>query len=119
MTIEAYIQGKFPIIVDISSFMIDRGVDTGTNALEVSQQNRDLLYADTCAFAAKMPSSQSGARDTDGQWSHTDSSYRLTNEDRSFYQKEANRIYKLYNDAAYRPSMIMKGLNGTPYYPEQ
>lgn len=119
MTFETYIQGLFPITIPaatLASVMADRIITTGADITSVAIKDKELAYADVCIYFSKMPSGFTGVKDSDNGWSHSESSYSMTSSDKESYIKEANVIYKKYNDGGYRSSVKFTSLNGTPYY---
>lgn len=118
-TIESYLSGIVPNFLTeamLNTIRIRRGIAYNADVTTLATQTLELATADAYMLAATMPSSYTGSKDSDGGWSHSEASHTLSVADKGFYKAQAQAIYKKYLDSAYRATVSMTALNGTPYY---
>lgn len=119
MTAEAYIRGFFPTAIPdsaLASIFLNRGITASSETTEVASQLLRLAYADVCMYIAKSPSQYTGVKDSDNGWSHSEGSVSYSQSDKDALRKEANTIYREYNDPAFSSGIKIQNLHGRPYY---
>lgn len=102
MTIESYLRGLvgFDITDEaLNSILFDRNVFTDTDVLTLTRKQKDLLYADMLMWAATMPSSYTGIKESDAGWTYTEGSSTLLKSDKERFEEIANNIYDRYDDS--------------------
>lgn len=100
-SIESYLKGKagFEITDEaLDSIFIDRNIDSYSDVHDLTQKEKDLLYADVLMWGSTLPSSYTGEKESDGGWSHTSSSKTLLKSDKERFAELAKDIYAKYND---------------------
>lgn len=113
VTLEDYLRGLVDFDVSeqaLNSIRMYRGIKKGADVSELSQRTRDLAYADLLMWASTSPSSYTGGKDSDGGWSHTESSKTITVSDKKRFESMAKAIYKLYQDRRYTSSIRIVSL---------
>lgn len=113
VTIEDYLKGLVDFDVSeqaLNSIRIYRGIKKGADINELSQKTKDLAYADLLMWASTSPSSYTGGKDSDGGWSHTESSKTLSVTDKKRFESMAMAIYKRYQDKRYTSSIKIVNL---------
>lgn len=118
-TIESYLSGIVPWSLSeamLNTIRIKRGIAYNASATSLSLETLELATADAYMMAISMPSSYTGAKDSDGGWSHTEGNYSISSGDKGLFKSLANAIYKKYSDLSYLATVKITSLNGTPYY---
>lgn len=101
MSIVSYLKGKVGFDVPdatLNAILSDRGIDANTDIVELTEKQRDLLYADVLIWGATLPTTYSGVKESDGGWSHTEGSSTIQSADKKRFESIANDIYLKYND---------------------
>lgn len=112
-TIEEYLRGMVAFEVPDSTFAsirVYRGIQKGQDFNELSERIIELCYADLLLWASTSPSSITGAKESDGGWSHSEESRTLSITDKKELRAQANAIYKKYNDSRYNTSIKIVNL---------
>jgi len=115
---EAYIRGAVSFDIPdltLNNIRISRGIKFGQDVAELSTEILDLALADVLMYGASRPSSVTGAKDSDGGWSHTDGSVAIGNSDRIFLRTRALDIYKKYGETTGSVGITFGNLNGVAY----
>jgi len=118
-TIESYLSGMVPWSLSeamLNTIRIKRGIAYNASVTSLSLETLELATADAYMMAISMPSSYTGAKDSDGGWSHTEGNYSISSADKGLFKSLANAIYKKYSDLSYLATVKITSLNGTPYY---
>lgn len=114
MTVNEYIRGlvAFEVPLEASNaLLLSRGIDGEMTASELTQKQRDLIYADLLMYGITKPSSSGGEKKAHGGFSHTTKSETFTYRDDWF--KMAMSIYKKYGDPKYDPDAMVKIKNAS------
>lgn len=117
---ELYIRGAVSFEVPditLNNIRVSRGISYLQDVAEISTQKLELALADVLMYGASRPSSVTGAKDSDGGWSHTDGSVAIGNSDRIFLRTRALDIYKRYGESVGSSGITFGNLNGTAYRP--
>lgn len=77
----------------------------------------ELCLADILMYGATTPSSVSGAKDSDGGWSHTEATSSMSPNDKSGLRQRAIGIYKKYGEQVAGAGITFTNLNGVAYKP--
>jgi len=115
---ELYIRGAVSFDVPdltLNNIRISRAITYAQDVSELSTQKLELALADVLMYGASRPSSVSGAKDSDGGWSHTDGSTTIGNSDRIFLRTRALDIYKKYGETTGSIGIKFGNLNGVEY----
>lgn len=99
--IESYLRGLVGFDVPdsaITSILIYRQIDFDADVNDLTKEQKELAYADLLMWAATNPTSYTGAKDSDGGWSHTEASKTISVSDKKRFEQMANDIYIKYND---------------------
>lgn len=118
-TIEDYLTSSvgYPVTAGaLNNIRIKRGIAYHQDVSELSERTLELAYADVLMWGANSPTTVTGAKESDGGWSHQAESRTMAITDKRMMRSTANDIYKKYNDAAYTSSIRFVGLTGRPYY---
>lgn len=118
-TIEDYLTSSvgFPVTGGaLNNIRIKRGITYHQDVNTLSHRTLELAYADVLMWGANSPTTITGAKDSDGGWSHQEESRTMAITDKKLMRSTANDIYKKYNDEAYTSSIKFVGLTGKPYY---
>ena len=118
-TIEDYLISSvgFPVTAGaLNNIRIKRNIKYHQDVNTLSKQTLELAYADVLMWGANSPTTVTGAKDSDGGWSHQEESRTMAITDKRLMRSTANDIYKRYNDAAYASSIRFVGITGKPYY---
>lgn len=101
MTIEEYLAGKVGISVEesaLKTILLDRNIDEGEDAEDLSRKQKDLCTADVYMWCATVPSIGGSTKDSDGGWSHQEGGAQLFAADKASLRKMAAEIYKKYGE---------------------
>lgn len=116
MSIESYLKGKIGFVITdsaISAILTDRGIEANADINDLTEKQRELLYADVLIWGATLPTTYSGAKDSDGGWTHTGETSTIQQGDKTRFENIANAIYAKYNDKRKAKSEIkLINLNG-------
>ena len=115
---ELYIRGAVSFDVPditLNNIRISRVIKYAQDVSELSTQTLELALADVLMYGASRPSSITGAKDSDGGWSHTDGSTTIGNSDRIFLRTRALDIYKKYGENTGSTGITFGNLNGIAY----
>lgn len=100
-TIEEYLYGVVGFTVKenaITSILIDRNVEAGTDVSTLDKRTKDLCRADLYMWCASTPSVQGSVEDADGVWKHKEGGTQSSAFDKRNLRQMANDIYKLYGE---------------------
>ncbi|MDH6354735.1 hypothetical protein M2132_001064 [Dysgonomonas sp. PH5-45] len=114
MTVIDYIEGLVAFEVPqkaSDAILFARGIDGEMIASDLTQKQRDLIYADLLMYGITKPSSSGGEKKAHGGFSHTTKSETFTYRDDWF--KAAMAIYKKYGDPKYDPGSLVKITNAS------
>lgn len=109
MSIVSYLKGKVGFEISdsaLNAILADRGTDSTTDISDITEKQRELLYADVLMWGATLPTTYSGAKESDGGWSHTEGSSTIQAADKKRFESIANDIYSKYNDPKRAKSKI-------------
>lgn len=101
MTIEEYLSGKVGIAIEpsaLQTILLDRNIDEGEDAEDVSKRLKELCTADVYMWCATVPSIGGSTKDSDGGWSHQEGGAQLFATDKTSLRKMADDIYKKYGE---------------------
>ena len=118
LSIEEYLTNKvgFEVTeVALKNICMERDIPYGADATTLSRKQLDLAYADVLMWGATTPSTISGAKDSDGGWSHQDESRTMAITDKRLMRSTAMDIYKKWGDSSYASTMKFITLTGKPY----
>lgn len=119
VTLEGYLRASVGFEIPdatLSKIRRDRGVDRYADVGEISDQIKELSYADCLMYGATIPSQIQKAKDSDNGWSHDAGSLSLSLADKRWMRKQAVAIYRKYSDKSYAPTVTLKPLNGSRQY---
>lgn len=114
VTLEAYLKAGVGFNIPDAALMkirIDRGLAIGLDVSTLSQQTRELAYADSLMYGVNSSSQVQGAKDSDNGWSHQEASGTLSITDKRLIRTQANAIYKKWGEATI-PTIVFTSLNG-------
>jgi len=100
-TIESYLRSMVDYEISddtIATILYKRAITSATLISDVSEQSADLALADLYMRCSIKPTSFTGAQDSDGGWSHKDSTITMSNADRRGLIVLANDIYRKYGE---------------------
>lgn len=116
LSIVSYLKGRVGFEVSetaINGILTDRNVSLDADSSDLLFKEKELLYADLLMWGATLPTSFSGAKDSDGGWSHSEGSSTIQATDKKRFEGIANEIYRKYNDSRKaKSSIIFLNLNG-------
>ena len=115
---ELYIRGSVSFDVPdltLNNVRISRGILYLQDVSELSTEKLELALADVLMYGASRPSSVTGAKDSDGGWSHTEGGTTISNSDRIFLRTRALDIYKKYGESVGSSGITFGNLNGIAY----
>jgi len=115
---ELYIRGAVSFDVPdltLNNVRISRGILYLQDVSELSTEKLELALADVLMYGASRPRSVTGAKDSDGGWSHTEGGTTISNSDRIFLRTRALDIYKKYGENAGSTGITFGNLNGVAY----
>lgn len=100
-TIETYLQGLFTYTFtsqNMTSVLLKRGIEEGSDWEDVSEQNRELAQADLymILFNAFSKSNDTVQK---GNWKRSSGSMTVGVTDRKMFRDQANAIYSKYDEA--------------------
>lgn len=83
----------------IATILYKRAIISDSSIDTVDQKSADLALADLYMRCSIKPTSFTGAQDSDGGWSHKDSTITMSNADRRGLIALANDIYRKYGES--------------------
>lgn len=101
LTFKDYLVGRVGFDVTdeaLSVILIDRKVDDGLYADEISKRQKDLCAADLYMWGATLPTIQGGIEDANGMWKHKEGNTTISEADKKRFISLANRIYAQYRE---------------------
>lgn len=114
MTVNEYIEGLVAFEVPekaSNTILFSRGIDGEMTASELTQKQRDLIFADLLMYGITKPSSSGGEKKAHGGFSLTTKNETFTYRDDWF--KAAMAIYKKYDDPKYNSGSLIKITNAS------
>ena len=102
ITISEYISGRVAFEITeaaLASIFFDRGINAWADASVVSEEKRQLCYADALMWGATLPSNGKRVEDADADWKHAETGVRTTEAERTLWRKMANDIYTKYGES--------------------
>ena len=99
----------------ISCILELRGATVSTEFSSSDLKTAELSLADVLMYGATLPSSKSGAKDSDGGWSHTESNVSISALDKAGFRQRASVLYKKYGETVAGFGITIQNLNGEPY----
>lgn len=114
MTVTDYIEGLVAFEVPqkaSDAILFAREISREMIVSDLTQKQRDLIYADLLMYGITKPSSSGGEKKAHGGFSHTTKSETFTYRDDWF--KAAMAIYKKYGDPKYDPGSLVKITNAS------
>lgn len=117
-TIEDYLMNQvgFPVTEGaLNNIRIRRDIPYGADVSSLSERILDLAYADVLMWGANSPTTVTGAKDSDGGWTHQDESRTMAITDKRLMRSTAMDIYKKWGDSMYSSTLKFVTLTGTPY----
>lgn len=118
VTLEGYLKASVGFILPDATLMkirLDRGILPSTDITLVSTQVKELAYADCLYYGATMPSTISGAKDSDNGFSHQDATATMSITDKRALRREAYVIYKKYGEKSPIATVSLVPLYGSKY----
>lgn len=109
MSIVSYLKGNVGFKIpdsSLDSILADRGINTDTDIYDLTVEQRELLYADVLMWGTTMPTAYSGAKESDGGWSHTGETSTIQKADKERWYNIAQEVYNRYNDPKKAKSKI-------------
>ena len=100
-TIETYLRSMVDYDISdetIATILFKRAITSGFTIDAVDQKSANLALADLYMRCSIKPTSFTGAQDSDGGWSHKDSTITMSNADRRALIVLANDIYRKYGE---------------------
>lgn len=100
MNIKDYLKGKvnYPLTdANLDVILDDRGIALDADTATLSEQDKDLAYADVLYFMASIFGG-SGATNKRGNWSETQSGLSIGITDRKMLITRADSIYAKYGE---------------------
>ena len=83
----------------LNSIRIKRNIDFGTDVKTLIIRTIELAQADALMWYATLPSSKTGAKDSDGGWSHQEATVSISSEDRKAFRSQAMAIYRKWGES--------------------
>lgn len=111
--IEDYLRGLVGFDVTepaLNSIRIFRNVTKGCDVAELSDREKELLYADLLMWGASSPTSYTGSRESDGGWMRTEAGKTISVTDKKRFENTAKSIYKKYQDKKYSSGIKLVNL---------
>lgn len=112
-TVEDYLRGCVGFDVAdnaLSTILIDREVEPGTDVCLLDKRTKDLCKADLYMWCASTPSTTGSVEDADGEWKHKEGGTQSSAYDKRNLRKMANDIYKRYGENVTQSSIRMNCL---------
>lgn len=112
-TVEDYLRGCVGFEVSdnaITTILIDREVEPGTDVALLDKRTKDLCKADLYMWCASTPSTTGSVEDADGEWKHKEGGTQSSAYDKRNLRQMANDIYKRYGENVTQSSIRMNCL---------
>ena len=103
ITVEDYLRGCVGFEVSdnaLTTILIDRDIDPGTDVSTLDKRTKDLCKADLYMWCASTPSTIGSVEDADGEWKHKEGGTQSSAYDKRNLRQMANDIYKRYGENA-------------------
>lgn len=108
--VEDYLRGCVGFEVDdsaITTILIDRDVESGTDVRSLDKRTKDLCRADLYMWCASTPSVTGSVEDADGGWKHKEGGTQSSAYDKRNLRQMANDIYVRYGENTVKSSINM------------
>lgn len=108
--VEDYLRGCVGFEVDdsaITTILIDREVEAGTDVRLLDKRTKDLCRADLYMWCASTPSVTGSVEDADGGWKHKEGGTQSSAYDKRNLRQMANDIYARYGENTVKSSINM------------
>lgn len=108
--VEDYLRGCVGFEVDdsaITTILIDREVEPGTDVRSLDKRTKDLCRADLYMWCASTPSVTGSVEDADGGWKHKEGGTQSSAYDKRNLRQMANDIYARYGENTVKSSINM------------
>ncbi len=102
VSFEDYLKGILAFDITeqaLNSIRIKRNIDFGTDVKTLIIRTIELAQADALMWYATLPSSKTGAKDSDGGWSHQEATVSISSEDRKAFRSQAMAIYRKWGES--------------------
>lgn len=109
-SVEDYLRGCVGFEVDdsaITTILIDREVESGTDVRSLDKRTKDLCRADLYMWCASTPSVTGSVEDADGGWKHKEGGTQSSAYDKRNLRQMANDIYARYGENTVKSSINM------------
>ena len=108
---------SFPVPdATISCILELRGATLSTEFSTSDLKTAELSLADVLMYGATLPSTKSGAKDSDGGWSHSEGVVSISANDKTGFRQRALGIYSKYGEkVASNIGITFTNLNGVPF----
>lgn len=109
-SVEDYLRGCVGFEVDdsaITTILIDREVESGTDVRLLDKRTKDLCRADLYMWCASTPSVTGSVEDADGGWKHKEGGTQSSAYDKRNLRQMANDIYARYGENTVKSSINM------------
>ena len=109
-SVEDYLRGCVGFEVDdsaITTILIDREVEEGTDVRSLDKRTKDLCRADLYMWCASTPSVTGSVEDADGGWKHKEGGTQSSAYDKRNLRQMANDIYARYGENTVKSSINM------------
>lgn len=100
-TVEEYLRGCVGFDVSdnaLTTILIDRDVEPGTDVSMLDKRTKDLCKADLYMWCASTPSVTGSVEDADGEWKHKEGGKQSSAYDKRNLRQMANDIYAKYGE---------------------
>lgn len=107
LSIRDWLQGNVGVTIPdktLSAMMFNNGISLDASICNVDAEVLELCLADVFWWVASLPSNRGKVEDSDGQWKHIDGGQILSEGDKAWYRKEANRLRKKYRKPLFKSS---------------
>jgi len=115
VSLEGYLRASVGFEIPDASLMkirFDRGFTLNQDITTVEPRLRELAYADCLMYLVNSPSQPARVKEADGGWSHETTGGAIDPADKRAMRREANAIYRKYNDKVLVASVRLVSLNG-------
>ena len=110
ISVEEYLRGCVGFEVSdnaITTILIDRGINPGTDVSNLDKRTKDLCKADLYMWCASTPSTIGSVEDADGEWKHKEGGTQSSAYDKRNLRQMAYDIYKRYGENVIQSSIQM------------
>lgn len=101
VSFEDYIKGLLGFEISdlaLNTIRIKRSIDYAADVSTLSTRTLELAEADAIKWYVSSPSNFTGSKDSDGGWSHQDSSSSLSESDRKLLMNRATMLYSKWGE---------------------